>query len=350
MKLFLTGPHGHASVHNEKELKLSTFLEARGWVLADSEDDADAICSVEVPLNSLHRPLIPKSYVNNALLVVHEPSVVRPFNIKTNVLNRFRKVVLVGRPNCENSAFWPALYLDRFSTFSAKEKLPRACMISSNRLSLVKGELYSLRRKVVDSNPVVDLYGQGWDSTLSSRLKQLLFEIYLSSASGNFPQLRALKGYFRTKRLSLGAVGDKLEKNSHYKVSVVIENSMEYMSEKLLEAIAAGSIPVYVGPKVTSFGIPGSLVVQVDPTVDSVNEGITKALEMNHHDWSKTVLEWLENIPEEEWSLDYFWSGIHKQLLEIARTSSPRKRCSNPGYLKNCLSFWPNFKTGRGQK
>ncbi len=329
MRLFLTGPHGHASVHNERDLKLSTFLETRGWALVDSEDEADAICSVEVPVNSLHRPSIPKSYINNALLVVQEPSVVRPFNVKTKVLNRFRKVMLVGRPNSENSTFWPALYLDRFSRFSNQQKHPRACMISSNRLSLINGELYSLRRQVVDSNPAVDLYGQGWDSTFSTRLKQFVFEIYLSLASGNVPRLRALKGFFRTKRRSLGVVGDKLEKNSYYKVSVVIENSLEYMSEKLLEAIAAGSIPVYVGPKVASFGIPGSLVIEVEPGVESVNDGIARALEMDHREWSKEVLGWLRRMPNEVWSLEYFWHAIDMQLRDITGSDLPDRGSRN---------------------
>jgi hypothetical protein len=104
-------------------------------------------------------------------------------------------------------------------------------------------------------------------------------------------------------------------------VTVVIENSIDYMSEKLLEAIAAGSIPVYVGPPVTEFGIPAELVVQVNPDLQSVNEGVSRALKLDYESWAKSCEMWLSPETKGSWSLQRFWNCVHDELIDLAKAS-----------------------------
>jgi hypothetical protein len=318
MKVFLTGPHAFASVHNEGDLRLSSYLESQGWELTQSDDIADVVCAVEMPLNAIHRPKTPRLATKNGLLIVQEPSVVRPYNAAKKRLAQFSSVIEVGRVRNGAPTRWPALYLNEFDTLSRTDKELRACLIAANKVSVVPGELYSLRRAVIDSSTNIDLFGPGWDSPTSTRIKQVVFEVYIGFLAMAKPDFGHLKGFFSRNRQHFGPVEDKLATNSRYKVSVVIENSQEYMSEKLLDAISAASIPVYVGPKVEDFGIPRELIVQVDPAVESVNAGIQKALEMDYAEWVVRCSKWLNETNLEDWGLENLWKRIHKTLLAIA--------------------------------
>ena len=325
MKVFLTGPHAFSSVHNEKYLTLSSFLISKGWQIVDSAKSADAICAVELPLSKLHFPKHIPSASTKGLLILQEPSVVRPFHQMAKYVDRFASLFAVGRSPENRLVRWPALYLDNFQFNSKVEKLPRACMIASNKVSLIHGELYSLRREIVDSCKNLDLFGLGWNSTILTRIKQFAFELYVGTISGQLASPLGRLRFFANVDRSLGPVEDKLSTNANYKVTVVIENSEEYMSEKLLEAVAAGSIPVYVGPKVEDFGIPGDLVIQVKPDKQSVIEGISNALELNYRDWANRCEEWLTPQVIDSWSLDKFWSNVHEELTRIGSRSEKKR-------------------------
>ena len=99
----------------------------------------------------------------------------------------------------------------------------------------------------------------------------------------------------KTKPLNyLGQSDNKLRTISKYKVSLVIENSAEYMSEKLMDSVLAGAIPVYVGPPVGAFEIPPDLVISADPNFKSVNAAIGRALRVNYKKWHGLAKEWLQ--------------------------------------------------------
>ena len=321
MKVHLTGPHAFASVHNEETLTLASFLVSKGWELVATPKEADAICAVELPVNKFHTPKVVRYSAEKGLLIIQEPSVVRPFHSRTKFIKRFAKKCEVGRSGSSGVIRWPALYLDRFEVNSRVDKFPKACLIASNKLSLIPGELYSLRRRVVDANPDVDLFGPGWRSGKLRRVKQCVFELYIGALSGKLGDPRVILRFLTDVRQDFGPVADKLSTNAKYKATVVIENSIEYMSEKLLEAIAAGSIPVYVGPQVADFGIPSELVIQVEPNLQSVDEGIAKALSMDHESWSRMCQEWLSPSTKNIWSLERFWVSVHNELTSLVKAA-----------------------------
>jgi hypothetical protein len=54
----------------------------------------------------------------------------------------------------------------------------------------------------------------------------------------------------------------------------VIENSPDYVSEKLFDVLVHGVVPLYVGPPLEEFGIPSSLVVQCGMDPQQVVENV----------------------------------------------------------------------------
>jgi hypothetical protein len=65
------------------------------------------------------------------------------------------------------------------------------------------------------------------------------------------------------------------------------------MSEKLFDALIAGCIPVYVGPSVIDYGIPGDLVIEVEPSVTSVATGIEAAKRIDFAAFQERLHSWL---------------------------------------------------------
>ncbi len=312
----MTGPHAFSSVHNESSLSLARFLRSKGWDFVDSPADAEVICAVEIPVTSFHLPKVSSNSKHRGLALVQEPSVVRPFHRREFYEKRFARFIELGRAG-EHGHPWPALYLNKFFDFSKKPKLPRACLIASNKMSLIDGELYSLRRAVVQSSPLIDLYGQGWDAGKIVKLKQACFEIYNCFIALQIPKPKRIAQFMSDSPSNLGPIGDKLVVNSKYKVSIVIENSAEFMSEKLLEALSAGSIPVYVGPSPVDFGIPEDLVIHVEPNLEAIQDGICKALEMDFETWAEACANWISAVDPNAWSLEGYWEKVHQELLAL---------------------------------
>ena len=90
----------------------------------------------------------------------------------------------------------------------------------------------------------------------------------------------------------MGVAASKTLALSGYKASLVIENSSGYMSEKLVDCILCGTIPIYVGEDSCSFGIPEDLVIQASPNIDSISNAISKALSWDSASYRRRAESW----------------------------------------------------------
>ena len=72
----------------------------------------------------------------------------------------------------------------------------------------------------------------------------------------------------------LGPVEDKLTAFSRAQWTVIIENSPDYVSEKLIDAVVARAAPIYVGPKLETFGFPANIAIACAPTSNSVVDAL----------------------------------------------------------------------------
>lgn len=165
-------------------------------------------------------------------------------------------------------------------------------MINANKLSLFPSEMYSLRRQAISELKRLDLFGEGWNSSKLSRFKTLIIEIKKQPMIASLVKLHHARLWFRNWPRT-EAPDSKFLALQRYRVNVVIENDLTYMSEKLFDAFLAGCIPVYVGPKIENYGIPEKLVFQAEPTVNSIQQSIELALEINHSQFMIDVASWL---------------------------------------------------------
>jgi hypothetical protein len=102
----------------------------------------------------------------------------------------------------------------------------------------------------------------------------------------------ALGGIFFRPEHPMGMVDEKAEAFRLAPSSIVIENSGDYVSEKLVDAVCAGVVPIYVGPPLERFQIPSDVAVTCPPdpikiahTVRSLSGSQTIATLSAGRDW-----------------------------------------------------------------
>jgi hypothetical protein len=288
-------------------------LRDEGWEIDFTSTGGRALLSIDTG------PAATRNFKNSALtrnqcfLITHEPRVVWPWNFSEKHRRPFGHIIELGRETniIDGPWVWPVVWPSGWREVWPNKRASRALMISSDRISFHKGELYSLRRQVVHNNVNVDLAGRAWNSSRAYKALRVLKELSIYLRLPTKISKSALSRYFRVIPRYLGPVKSKIELSSNYKVAVVIENSEEYMSEKLLEAMISGCIPVYVGPDTEIFGIPRNLVIKASPNLNSVEEAIETALLLDHSEWAQKFLAWvIEAHAETNYSHAAFWRKL----------------------------------------
>lgn len=217
----------------------------------------------------------------NRILILFEPKVNSPLNFNLLIRKLYGQVYVPSKywsmdSPCELFS-WPQSDPSVIeSSFFQKRRENRAVLIAADRYSFASGEMYSLRRGIALSEKIdLDVFGNGWNTPLILKILKSLKSLMKHLASGNF-DLRFPK--YLTKRIDSsryrGYSQNKFETLSRYKYSIVIENSLDYLSEKLMDAIIAGTIPIYVGPRLSEMNLPSGLAFEAEPSI----LGIEKAL------------------------------------------------------------------------
>ena len=303
MKIYLGGHNASVPLHNASvplvagtEISLvNAFLKA-GFETCDRVIEADAIVFIEMDTGLMRKIKKFSSDRIPIIFVRYEPIVVWPENYNAKAIALTSKLIDVGRiSEADNPNFpWPQDW-DQNLKFRevVSTRNESVALINGNKLSFIKGEMYSIRRECIFGLQNFDVYGMGWDLSLSRKILIFIAEIKLATTKRIWPKLSNSRGWLKRPTNWIGAPNSKLETLSKYKYSLVIENSMDYMTEKLFDALFARCIPVYVGPAVSKFEIPEFLVVQVDPDLASIKKGIAVAQAMDYENWKAELNAWL---------------------------------------------------------
>jgi hypothetical protein len=250
------------------------------------------------------------------VLVRHEPKVVRPQNFHISYLKHMDLIVDLGRPIDSERlrTNWPQNWdLTRLkeSVMRDHARFDRFVLINANKFSFVSGELYSLRRKLVSRQGDIDTWGPEWDASISQKVTKALKEFVLAIWHTGAFSIQAAGSWLKAPKVYRGVSSDKIETLSHYKYSVIIENSMEFLTEKIFDCIFSGTFPVYVGPRIESFGMPSFIALQANPDFDSVSNAMQLAKGVDLVHWREQSLEWLNsNGIEQQWSNKYVVAEI----------------------------------------
>jgi len=321
MKIYLGGHNASVPLHNASASKITgteislinTFLEAK-FEICDHLSDAEALVLIDMDINLLQAA---RKLLDGKLPIIfirNEPIIVWPANYNSKAISLTSKLIDVGRPRGITKSDFPYPQ-DWNQNLEFKEvvstRSEKIILINGNKLSFIKGEMYSCRRECIFDLPNLDLFGIGWDISFFRKLLIFLAEFRLAIVNGLWPRMSNTRRWIRRPTNWKGAPESKLATLSIYKYNLVIENSMDAMTEKLFDSFFARCIPVYVGPAVHEFDIPESLVVQVDPNLSSIKTGLAVAQEMDYEAWKSRLNDWLgQDAVFNKWSAAKAYEAI----------------------------------------
>ena len=242
---------------------------------------------------------------NNAVLIRSEPVVVFPAQYRKNVLDKYGLVITLGYKEKDNGDLYylenPYTYLpnpnlqmskgpninnilesknfnDLFELKKWKKRKITMSLICSNKVSSVGESNYDLRRSLAKafSKNFLEIYGELWNANTVDKVRHRVGVALHGILNLTSVSLRSIYGSFLEKYENyVGVVEDKHEIMQKSKFSLIIENSNEYMSEKLFDALMDGSIPVYYGVSLEKMGIPGDeIAIQHSGTPNELEKKI----------------------------------------------------------------------------
>lgn len=296
----------------------TTFQDAASeWNKAQVDAHDSTLLQVEISVNHYtkrkYNPEIRKKY-----LLLTEAAATWPKNNPHN----YKHYDAVFAANSDSDIFrcvpWfnsPAVHTEDSGEFTPKGD--EFTLIAADKLSLVKGELYSLRRRLLRKYPdVFIVYGQGWDKTFTRRLKIVLGEFVLALSGRSQITTAPIKSYLIDKINSAGPIETKFAAYKTSKYALVIENSMTIRTEKLYDAIESGVIPVYVGPRCHD-DIDPRLYISSDPSEESVMEAVDTARAIDLHQWLAWRAEWMKSESYNKSSKERFFEFLNSLAIDF---------------------------------
>ena len=306
--IFIAGINALTPETPESGQNFVNRLITQGLNVTVNPDSAEYFVCVDHSPSDLRRARSVGITKERSVLIRNEPTVVSPKNRDSVVGKEYSLIIDMGRPSSisNNTMPWPQQWPSGISErLAVNQRKNRIVLINANKISFLPGELYSLRRAALLKFDSVHLFGQGWNMSFGEKLKHYLSNLWIALKSGQRPRFSGGKYFFRNSSNWKGAIDDKREVGKLYKYALVIENSKEFITEKIFDALFSGCIPIYVGPKLEEFGFPSSLYVQAEDNLDSIELAIESAKNINYIEWGVTKDEWLSKVKvKDTWSAD----------------------------------------------
>lgn len=273
-------PTGFIAILEDKMLK-------NGWDKQSNIEEADDFLVLEHP--RLRTPEM--TYLRNTkarkILLRFEPKVVNPHLYQRRTEKLYDIILNVGSVNFVHGKIfvirWPYSRNDNpatpnlhkpidivkevtksLSDLKVRRKITTS-IVASNKVAWAGKSNYRLRRQIILSsgNQGIMPFGGGWGMSRVQRLitNLRIYAFFLSQ--GHFANpFRILDNFFFSPRKKISAPIKKSDITEKSDFQLVIENSDTYVTEKLLDCMISGAIPVYKGPELSAFRVPSSCYVK----------------------------------------------------------------------------------------
>lgn len=196
-----------------------------------------------------------------------------PFGFRFAASHRWARMI-------DGEAFtWPQRIRGEWRDANLDLPSKRAVFVGANKFSAARDCNYRLRRQVVnllaESPDQCAVVGAGWTSSGGRQLVHGLRALAKSArflAPLSLRQSLTVHGHFPESEWIL----DPTDFYRSARVVVVIENSNDYVSEKLFECLRIGVAPVYVGPDLEEFGLPHEVAIESPPDIVAIRSLLEK--------------------------------------------------------------------------
>lgn len=306
-------------------------FEVRTADAVPDESRTFAVVFFEVPesTNSFYRSCINSGLRDRLFLLVNEPRVIHPKNHDPAFHRNFKGVMTWNTALVDNRKYFRMNFTIPLLE-GEKIEIPRApfgekkllCLISANKYSHRENELYSERVRAIRfmerNHPQdFDLYGIGWEQPIiCSPIASILpVNAAIQKFYPGFPFLPKFHSFPSYR----GTVKDKKSVLPKYRFSLTYENEEGmhgYISEKMLECMLCGCVPVYLGDPDVLEMVPGGCFVDKRDYPDYLGlyGRLSSISEKEHTEYLDSIESFLNGEKARPFKIDAFVESFMKAL------------------------------------
>ena len=266
----------------------------------------------------------PKKVTNkkNQVLVLVEPEVVRPDLYREKDWHKFHEVLPLSRYRAErlNLKNWFDLpvSLPEYKR-SNNKRANKWAIVNEHKFSASNRSQYGLRRELIKyfeaERPLdLDLYGVEWNKNKIIELRRRLYTLRLQGFNKGLKLKENLADLWHNYSLVKGHMPENLENLQEYNYSIVIENDLDYISEKVWKSIYAGAVPIYVGPNLDYDKDLKKVVISSNASLDEINSIIKVAEKSDLQKIRENGYKFLSGLNTTKYSLE----NCGKKFIESA--------------------------------
>jgi hypothetical protein len=327
---------GQCAAHGTIQEKWRTFpsiLEEFGVEIVCVENTG-ALHHFEIDHQNQVKNLATGSVPVSRTLVRLEPKCVNPTQYRKSIEKLYKNVVVVSplQKSQNNQIIWDSGYLP--NSIALENKLIKCrstvknfeiCFVNQNKFSFIKGELYTFRRAAINEflrkGISFNLAGGDWDKGKMWDLKSRLSCFKNTLASYRSITLKGFLARVDMKNTNLnyhGKVVDSIDFMAGFRFALIIENEASYISEKLLNAIIAGCVPIYCGPNLNQFGFPNGIAIESGLNINMMISSFQSLSPSEIERVLSIGLEWIQSAQaQERWGLEKSYHRLAKLMTEI---------------------------------
>lgn len=258
-------------------------------------EDYDVFIFIDFPkiVNTYQQILLSE---NLKLLVICEPEIINPPNWNLDNHKYFKKIFTWSDDLIDGDKYVKlntCLPVEGFEKYFERNKSKFITQISSAKISSAHGELYSKRIDAINYFAVKDsekfeFYGKGWPN----------------------------------HKLYKGEILDKYETLSEYKFSICFENSNAqngYITEKILDCILCGVVPIYWGAPNIKRWIPGGTFInftELDCNFDQLSVFLDNMTDEMYGNYLENQYQFLTSEKYFPFSIDAFIATITSGIMD----------------------------------
>ena len=259
------------------------------------------------------------------VLLQVEPEVVRPDLYGEKVFCTFDHIIPISeeRARRQRLEHWVDLPIE-IPTYKKELQHPKkfAALVNENKFSACSRSKYGLRREVIKlcrlRGVELDLFGKQWNDSKALAMRRRLYALRTALKARSSISITECFGDLFYSFQSEGIMDPQGKGLQDYRFSIVIENDLDYVSEKIWKSLYAGSIPIYVGPSLDKLGEINELVVQSIDSADRILEAIEQSKSIDILKWRHEVDAYLqsEEIERRKDQL-WFWEKLSETLFSL---------------------------------
>jgi hypothetical protein len=217
-----------------------------------------------------------------------------------------------------------AFKLPEFEAYAPSSATKFCCLIASQKYSWVPQELYTERLRAIrwfeKCHPdEFDLFGQRWDRFYFkegwSRLNPFLEHLFYMK----FPW-RPFRPHFPSAR---GNIARKREIMRQYRFSICYENASYpgWLTEKMLDAMFAGCVPVYLGDPEVATQVPKEAFIDKRdfPDYDSLYAYLKGMSPAQYEGYRRAIHQFVHGDRIKPWGAQAFTEMILREVINLSQ-------------------------------